>query len=368
MQKESTLCMTHPETSLKGMTREKRGTGIRRKVTSTSIAPSDWRGFLRVNENKVELFKFLSLEISELCNGAIISAFDITVTSASTKDITLISPTDHEEADTRLFLHVKDMGTEGHKRVMIRTVDTDVLMLSISLYDDLKLEQLWIDFGSGKQRCYLPIHDMILDPVKRAGLRFFFAFTGCDQVSFFAHVSKATAWKIWTLFPDVTEVFVKLSNQPSDEDIAEFMPLLERFVVLLYKRTSNCSDVNSCRRELFCDGRAIDNIPPTREALLQHVRRSVYFGGYVWGSSLSPIMDLPPFTMYGWKSDASPHWTDLPQASRALRELIKCNCTKGCKGNCKCKRAPLPCTELCKCKGSCEWNKSQKLHFKKQCP
>ena len=79
---------------------------------------------------------------------------------------------------------------------MIRTVDTDVFLLSISLYDDLNLEQFWIDFGSGKQRCFLPIHDMVLDPTKRVGLRFFFAFTGCDQVSFFAHISKATLWKV----------------------------------------------------------------------------------------------------------------------------------------------------------------------------
>ena len=74
----------------------------------------------------------------------------------------LLSPTDHEEADTRLFLHVKDMARKGFSSVMIRTVDTDVLLLSISLYDDLDLDQLWIDFGSGKQRCFLPIHEMVI--------------------------------------------------------------------------------------------------------------------------------------------------------------------------------------------------------------
>ena len=109
---------------------------------------------------------------------------------------------------------------------MIRTVDTDVFLLAISLYDRLNLEQLWIDFGSGKQRCYLPIHKMVLDTVKRNGLRFFFAFTGCDQVSFFAHVSKVTSWKIWSLYPNVSEA--------SDEDIERSLPVLERFTVLLY--------------------------------------------------------------------------------------------------------------------------------------
>ena len=183
------------------------------------------------------------------------------------------------------------------------------------------------------------------------------ALTGCDQVSFFAHVSKATAWKVWKVFPEVNQTFATLSNKPLDSDIEKAMPLLERLVVLLYHRTSNCSDVNTCRRELFCNGRAIDNIPPTLGALIQQVKRAAYIGGYVWGSSLTPIMDLPPFENFGWNPDASPHWTDLPQASQGLRELIKCNCKKGCTGNCKCKCAPLPCTELCKCKGMCQWNK-----------
>ena len=203
-----------------------------------------------------------------------------------------------------------------------------------------------MDFGSGKQRCFLPIHDMLLDPAKVAGLRFFMALTGCDQVSFFAHVSKATAWKVWNLFPEVDEIFATLSNRPTEADIKDAMPLLERFVVLLYHRTSNCSDVNSCRRELFCKGRAIDNIPPTQGALFQHVKRAAYIGGYVWGSSLMPVMDLPSFEDFGWNADASPHWSDVPQASQGLRELIKCNCAKGCTRNCKCRRAPLPCTSM----------------------
>ena len=186
-------------------------------------------------------------------------------------------------------------------------------------------------------------HEIVLDSAKRDGLRFFFVFTGLGQMSFFAHVSKATAWKVWTLFPEIDETFAKLSNRPTENDILESMSLLERFVVLLYHRTSNCADVNSCRRELFCKGRAIDNLPPTRDALYQQVRRAACIAGYVWGSSLIPIMNLPSFEMYGWNADATPHWTNIPQASKGLRELIKCNCSKGCSsGNCKCKRASLP--------------------------
>ena len=120
-----------------------------------------------LDQNKTELFRFLSREIFKLSEGEISSAFDATI--ASKREYMALSPTDHEEADTRLEQTGTDMGDMGRKslsRVMIRTVDTDVFLLSISLYDDVDLEQLWIDFGSGKQRCFLPMHEMVLDPLK----------------------------------------------------------------------------------------------------------------------------------------------------------------------------------------------------------
>ena len=37
-------------------------------------------------------------------------------------------------------------------------------------------------------------------------------------------------------------------------------------------------------------------------------------------------------------SNLIPHWTDLPEATIAIRDLIKCSCKpeKGCRGRCKC--------------------------------
>ena len=87
----------------------------------------------------------------------------------------MLSPTDHEEADTRLFLHVhvNVMSHKGLKSVMIQTVDTHVLNLALSFFHELQQENFQVDFGSGKQRCFLPIHDIVLDPGRVAGLRFF---------------------------------------------------------------------------------------------------------------------------------------------------------------------------------------------------
>lgn len=51
--------------SLKQSTREKRGTGVRRKVSSHAKVPSNWMTFLRDSANKSELFLFLSNRVSE---------------------------------------------------------------------------------------------------------------------------------------------------------------------------------------------------------------------------------------------------------------------------------------------------------------
>ena len=59
------------------------------------------------------------------------------------------------------------------------------------------------------------------------------------------------------------------------------MKYLERYVVLLYERTSTIEKVNESRRILFSGkGRSIKNIPPTEDALLNHAKRAVYQAAY----------------------------------------------------------------------------------------
>jgi hypothetical protein len=49
--------------SLKDSTREKRGKGTRKRVAPSTVTPKNWMDFLRVNENKIELFTFLSRKV-----------------------------------------------------------------------------------------------------------------------------------------------------------------------------------------------------------------------------------------------------------------------------------------------------------------
>lgn len=74
-----------------------------------------------------------------------------------------ISPTFHEEADARLLLHVWHASTfEGHTKITIKTVDSDVVVLAIYAFPYMleNIEELWVEYGTGKNLQYLPIHQI----------------------------------------------------------------------------------------------------------------------------------------------------------------------------------------------------------------
>ena len=134
----------------------------------------------------------------------------------------------HEEADTRIFIHLK----HAIQKDVIRTAcilanDTDVIILAVSHFAQLKLlglEQLWVSFGTGKRRRWIPVHDLCahLGPEKSKGLLFFHAFSGCDTVSGFRGKGKKSFLQTWNVFPEITETFAKLSRfqvSVSDTDI-----------------------------------------------------------------------------------------------------------------------------------------------------
>ncbi len=61
---------------------------------------------------------------------------------------------------------------------------------------------------------------------------------------------KKTAWKVWLVFPDVTEAFEDLLFM--EDNIGEStLSVLERYVVLLYDRTSDLEKLNDARKWLF---------------------------------------------------------------------------------------------------------------------
>ena len=90
-------------------------------------------------------------------------------------------------------------------------MDTDVVVIALFHFYDLDLEELRIEIGVGQHKRWLPIHiyaNRLGEEICRA-LPFWFAVTGCDTVSMFAGRGKKTTWKVWEIFPEVTQSFVR---------------------------------------------------------------------------------------------------------------------------------------------------------------
>ena len=119
-----------------------------------------------------------------------------------------------------MFLHTKDAAEKGHRRIMLRTVDTDVVVLAVSTVVSMENTQLWIVFGTGKHLRYIPAHEIAtsLGAEKAQTLPMFHAFTGCDTVSSFAGKGKKTALDTWRSFNAATEVFARLVTRPTSLD------------------------------------------------------------------------------------------------------------------------------------------------------
>ena len=242
--------------SIKGSAREKRGAGVRRKVSSQSKISSNLLNFLRDPNNKTKLFAFLTKVASEKLS---LEGKEIYITSdesvVSLCPSTSMPDCTHEEADTRIMVHVIDAIRKGLKSICIRTVDTDILIILISkfhfLKDLCKDLELKVAFGIGKDFAVYSVNNICstLGPDKSKIMSIFHAFSGCDTISSFHGRGKKSAWESLVSFPEVKVAFQYMVDHPFEAlDISS--PHF-KFTVILYNRTSASDSVNKAKRELL---------------------------------------------------------------------------------------------------------------------
>ena len=77
-------------------------------------------------------------------------------------------------------------------------------------------------------------------------------------------------------------IYIALNHYTKSDTDSQYFHHLERFTVVLCNKTSNLECVNEARMELFCQrNRPMESIPPTKDALLQHLKRVTYQAG-IW--------------------------------------------------------------------------------------
>ncbi|XP_078356726.1 uncharacterized protein LOC144641563 [Oculina patagonica] len=194
--------------SLKDATREKRGKGVRRKVAGHVKLPQNWQAFLEDSSNKKELFNFLTKQVETASfpddKFVYITSGENVISSCPRQQM---QSCNHEEADTRILVHVKDALAKGGRSVLVRTVDTDVVVILIAQFHMLSStwpgSTFWVTFGMGKTFQLLSVNSICdyLGEEKCRALPFSHAFTGCDTTSAFLGKGKKSAWEACNCVP-----------------------------------------------------------------------------------------------------------------------------------------------------------------------
>jgi len=172
-----------------------------------------------VNESKTELFYFLADKITTLnIPGKQIytTKGECVLSAPLAANVNSLHLCTQEEADTRILFHVDNGVQLGCRKILIRTVDTDVVVLAVAYQQHIKATELWVAFGTRKHFRYIPAHAIAsnLGDQKCTALPVFHAITGCDTTSCFSGKGKKTAWETWNASPAVSESFLSLVDQP----------------------------------------------------------------------------------------------------------------------------------------------------------
>ena len=227
----------YSKTNLKSGTREQRGNGARRWIPFSTKIPSNWAAFLRVDLNKQEFFVELAKNFKNIMlqqdKQLFTTILGDSASSLPDADVGAIAPCTQEESDTRRVLHVATTTVACYRRVMVRTSDSDVVLV-VSTFVALgqQIDERWIAFGIRQCYRYIPVHYIVRErgPSKAKALPGFHALTGCDKTSEFFGKAKKIAWSVWQSLTELT-LPLQLLSSPNQtlEMIRTHKNVLERF-------------------------------------------------------------------------------------------------------------------------------------------
>ena len=117
-------------------------------------------------------------------------------------DMKTLDPCNHTEADTLtcIFLHLAHAAYQGHKKAFVRTVDSDIVVLALSLFENVRLAELWIWFSTGKIYRHFCAYSTLT--AKSLALPMFHSLTGCDTASHILSCGKKSDRNTWQNTPD----------------------------------------------------------------------------------------------------------------------------------------------------------------------
>ena len=143
----------------------------------------------------------------------------------------------------RMFVHATDGAEHGINKILLRTVGTDVVVIGISMVQQIGCDCLWFAFGTGTSPTFRYLDTTVMaqavGDAKCGGLPAFRALTGCDVTSPFAGNGKCTAWTAWDAYDNATSAMCTLSRMPTTESVMNVLPIIKILIVIMYDRGSS---------------------------------------------------------------------------------------------------------------------------------
>ena len=363
---------TYLNESIKSMTRDSRGQSCEILFDEDDLIKEKAESFLLNSENKTRFNALIQKHATNPLfwqwSGEIVTTYGKKFWSRNegVREIGEWMDAVHEEADNRMLIHAKDMLDAGIKSIVIRTGDTDVIIIFLAYHLQFRQysnSDIWIEKPGKKFISLNNAYDDLGESFCLA-VPFFYCFCGCDSTTSFFQKPSTQMFDFWMKYsgqPELSEVFQQLSWQPSKEMIDRCLPIIEMFINFCYGQ-EGLTSVNEARLKIFKSSvsKNLRELPPCRSSLELHVQRSAYQSGWVWGNTLSQ-KPVPPVYDWGWYKVQDgrlgirwcPIDTSLNNNDSILLDSIKtCRCKDICK-NCNCARKNIACLKYCKCKGNC---------------
>lgn len=358
------------ELSLKAIERQYRLASGHQKIfdVNANLVTPAFKDFVNQSQNKANLLKYLSESWSEpgsfgnmklvLSGGFKEETSTFMVGHNHTSPVPELE-SNHEEADTRIILHVLYSFEVLHlERVVVHSNDTDVIVMCIYYASKCdSITELWVRTDSN---VYLPIHEIAdkLGSVDCAFLPFFHALTGKDDTSFIYGLGKKKMWKAhksidcsslsqFSESPFESEVMPEVSQNIVDNATS--------FILHGYSGGNSCHSLAELRTKKFLSGSlgTLQSLPPTPDAFLQHLKRACLSTIVMKSAHIAKTPKMQ-FDKYGWcvhDSTLCPVKMTIDAFPKKLEQSVKCNCKKKCARNCTCLRNNVPCYLACSCKG-----------------
>ena len=240
----------------------------------------------------------------------------------------IIMQAEHEEADTLIAFHASQISS---RRVMIRSSETDVLVILLSM-KKTKESTIIMDYGCGNNRRFINVSSIAMrleenQPGTTGALLELHALTGCDYTSAFFRKGKGKPFE--RLQKD--DLYIKdlqsLTLEPDINAITSFVCRLYGF---------NCNNINVARFKVFlCMSEGTKSkplarikrincasLPPSAKSLANHIKRANFVAEMRKNANEPQRTNGESPLDYGWKSTSQgylPEWfvgNALPSALR----------------------------------------------------